>query len=675
MAERHRTYRRRIRAWTLYELANSGFAVAALAAVLPIFWSLATGDALSGTALAGSSLAAACWSAGLGLSLFLGVLAAPVLGTLSDLLRRKKLLLALFAGLGVAGVGLLLLVRSGDWLPGLLLVALSGLGYGGSRDFYDALLPHVARPADRDRVSARGCALGYLGGGLLLAANLAMTRLLPGAWGPRLLLAGVALWWALFSIPVLVVVPEPRTLSASPGRPLPAALRRLGNTLRDWRSRPEPFKLLLACLLGLGGIGAVVVAAAIYAAELGLGGEELSLALLLVHLLGVPFSLIFGVLPRPEEEAPGNRRARLRPVFLAFVLANLTLLPALGLVGTRYLPRGWTGATPPPYAGGPGHAGQGLHSAGDPALLYLGSWESEQVEARTLNARSDREYRVGRRAGDRLELRFQGQELVLHYAAGPDFGIWHVELDGLPLPGTDGRPLILNCYSPSARWDLSSRLRASEPGLHTLALSNYGEKDTRSAGTRLALGAVRVLEPQRRSSLPLVLGLILALEAACVGLAFLLGPLASSLAARLTAKASLLLAMAAWALIALYACLLDSVLDYWCLAWLVACVQGGSRALGRSLFASLVPAGRSGEFFGLFRLVEKLAALLGALLFVGAAALFGAKRPAVLSLLALFLGGVVLLWRVRAGEGRAAALAEEEALQPALRGKSGKRGG
>jgi MFS-type transporter involved in bile tolerance (Atg22 family) len=664
MGEQARTYRRRIRAWLLYDWANSAFATTILAAVLPVYYSQ-----VAGSTLPNPSVATAYWSASLSLSIFLGALLAPVLGTLSDIIRGKKLFLSLFAGLGVVCTGLLVLVRSGDWLLASLLFVFGRLGFGGSLVFYDSLLPHVARPEDQDSVSTRGYALGYLGGGLLLAANMVMIRLLPGTWGPRLSFASVALWWALFSIPVLAVVPEPRTLTTRPeGAGLVAAsFRRLGRTLKEIHRFRELFRYLLAYLVYIDGIGTIIGVAAIYGAELGLGSVELILALLLVQFVGIPFSLLFGSLPLPEGEAPDSRRARLRPVYLAFVLANLALLPALGVLGTRFLPRGWTGATPPPYEAGPGYVGQGLLSAEDPALVYFGSWKSERVDARALNARADRVYRSGRRAGDRLELRFQGRRLVLTYAAGPDFGIWHVELDGRPLPDPDGRPLFLNCYSPSARWDLTRALQAPEPGLHTLALSNYGEKDTRSEGTRLALGALQVLAPQRHSSLPLILGLILALEAACLGLAFLLGPLLANLAARLGTKASLVLALSVYAAIAIYGYFLDSVLDYWCLAWLVACVQGGSQALSRSLFASMVPAARSGEFFSLFGVMEKFATLVGPLVFAGAAALFGSSRPAVLSLIVFFLAGILLLLRVRVREGRAEARAEEENLRPALR--------
>ena len=230
MNDRERLYRRRIRAWTLYDWANSAFATTILAAVLPVYYSQ-----VAGSTLPSPSVATAYWSMGLSLSIFIGALLAPVLGTISDIIRGKKLFLALFAGLGVVCTGLLVLVKSGDWLLASLLFVFGRLGFGSSIVYYDALLPHVARPEDQDSVSTRGYALGYLGGGILLAVNVVMIRLLPGTWGPRLSFVSVALWWALFTIPVLPRVPEPRTLTAAarPGESvLAASFRRLGQTLQ-----------------------------------------------------------------------------------------------------------------------------------------------------------------------------------------------------------------------------------------------------------------------------------------------------------------------------------------------------------------------------------------------------------------------------------------------------------
>ena len=192
-----RTYRRRINAWCMYDWANSAFATTILAAVLPIYYSQ-----VAGATLPSEARATAYWSVGLSVSLFIIAILSPILGTVSDVVRGKKRFLAIFAGMGIVGTGLLVLVSTGDWMLASVLFVLGRIGFTGANVFYDALLPHVAREEDRDRVSTRGYALGYLGGGLLLAINVAMIQLLPGTWGPRISFLSVALWWGAFSIPL-----------------------------------------------------------------------------------------------------------------------------------------------------------------------------------------------------------------------------------------------------------------------------------------------------------------------------------------------------------------------------------------------------------------------------------------------------------------------------------------
>jgi UMF1 family MFS transporter len=109
---------------------------------------------------------------------------------------------------------------------------------------------------------------------------------------------------------------------------------------------------------------------------------------------------------------------------------------------------------------------------------------------------------------------------------------------------------------------------------------------------------------------------------------------------------------------------LDSVIEFWFLAWMVAVVQGGSQALSRSLFSSMSPATKSGEFFGLFGIMEKFSSFLGPIVFAWAAATFDSSRPAVLSLVLFFIVGGYLLTRVNVAEGRR--IAQEEDAQAAL---------
>ncbi|HHH82738.1 MAG TPA: MFS transporter [Chloroflexi bacterium] len=490
-------YKRRIRAWTMYDWANSAFATTILAAVLPIYYSQ-----VAGATLPSPAIATAYWARGLSISLFITALLSPILGTISDVMRGKKRFLSIFVGMGTLATGLLVLVERGDWLLASILFIFGRVGFTAANVFYDALLPHVARESDRDRVSTRGYAMGYLGGGLLLAINVVMIQMLPGTWGPRFSFLSVAIWWAVFSIPLFRRVPEPPAATAklSPGENVVSvSFKRLWETLRDIRQYRELFKYLLAFLIYNDGIGTIIGVAAIYGAELGFGSTELVLALLLVQFVGIPFSLIFGRLPSKDE--------RRRPFHLAFILYNLVALPLVGVLGAHLLPASLT--------------------------------------------------------------------------------------------------------------------------------SNLGA----------------------------IIGMIVAVEALGLGLAWLVGEsLFSGLANTMDTKRSILLALLVYAVIAVWGYFLNTVIEFWFLAWMVAVVQGGSQALSRSLYASMSPAAKSGEFFGLFGIMEKFSAIFGPLIFSAAVAAFGSSRPAVLSIIAFFVVGGLLLITVNVEEGRRVAHAEDQAF-------------
>ena len=646
-------YRRRITAWTMYDWANSAFATTILAAVLPIYYSQ-----VAGATLPTSAMATAYWGAGLSLSLLIAAVLAPILGTISDISRSKKRFLALFVAIGVIGTGLLVLVQTGDWLMASLIFIVAKVGFNAANVFYDALLPHVARPEDRDRVSTRGYAMGYLGGGILLAINVVMIELLPGTWGPRLSFVSVALWWALFSLPIFRWVPEPPTETAERRvgeSVITASFQRLRATLGDMRRYRELFKFLLAFLIYNDGIGTIIGVAAIYGAELGFGAVELVLALLLVQFVGIPYSLIFGRLPDPTEK----RRA----FFLAFVLFNLVALPVTGLAAARMLPPTTSGAPQPAFAGTARSAGQGLHRAESPFLAYQGSWEAVLISGESIGEDTDLSYRVSRELAAEVAFPFEGQRINLTYTTGPQAGIWAVVLDGSPLSDPDtGGPALIDAYSPTPRFDASARFEAGEPGMHTLALRQTGESNPLSQGDEFSLVSIEVLPPARQSSLPTILGMILVLEAVGLLLAYLLRGLARPLADKLTTKSCILLALLVYTVIAIWGFRLDSVVEFWFLAWMVAVVQGGSQALSRSLYSSLSPAAKSGEFFGLFGIMEKFSAILGPIIFAAVAASSGSSRPAVLSIVAFFVVGGYLLTRVNVTEGRRRAAEEDAAL-------------
>lgn len=646
-------YRRRIRAWTLYDWANSAFATTILAAVLPIYYSQVAGGTLPSPAIA-----TAYWSRGLSIGILIVALISPILGTISDIMRGKKRFLAVFAGIGIVSTGLLVLVETGDWMLASILFVLGRIGFSGANVFYDALLPHVAREEDQDRVSTRGYAMGYLGGGILLAINVVMIQFLPGTWGPRLSFLSVAIWWAIFSIPIFLRVPEPpaATMKLSAGENvISASFKRLWDTLRDISQYRELFKYLLAFILYVDGIGTIIGVAAIYGAELGFDSVSLILALLLVQFVGIPFSLIFGSLP--------SRNEKRRPFYLSFVVFNMIALPLVGIAGARFLSADIIGSLPAPYEGTAQSVGQGFYLADDPNISYTGTWESTTISAE-ISGEQEAIYLVTSESGAAYALPFNGRNLTLLFSTGPDHGIWSVVLDGQPLLDMEsGEPVKIDGYNPTIRYEVSETVVVDSPGEHVLSLINTGEQNPSSQGTVMSVAEIEVLPPERESNLGLIFGLIFVVELVILLFAWLLGrPLFRNLAEKMNTKNSILLSLLVYTVIAIWGYFLNSVIEFWFLAMMVAVVQGGSQALSRSLFASMSPAAKSGEFFGLFGIMEKFSTILGPLVFAYAATTFGSSRPAILTLIAFFAVGGYLLTRVNVEEGRRVAQAEDARL-------------
>ena len=308
-------HRPELRAWAMYDWANSAMVTTIIAAVFPIFFTKVSAAHLP-PAQATKYLAAAT-TVGM---VFIALL-SPVLGTLADARPIKKRLLAWFMGLGVGAVGAMFFLQRGQWGFAALLFVLANIGANGSFVFYDALLPHVARPDEVDRVSTAGYALGYVGGGLLLVANLLWIQKpewfgLPHGPGltpaqaslpARLAFLSVAVWWLVFSIPLFRRVPEPpqdlaalAATAAADGNPtfnlLTDAFARLAVTLRDLRRFRHGFLMLLAFLIYNDGIGTIFRMAVSYGESIGIDSTAMMAALVLVQFVGIPFAFAFGFL-------------------------------------------------------------------------------------------------------------------------------------------------------------------------------------------------------------------------------------------------------------------------------------------------------------------------------------------------------------------------------------------
>jgi len=289
------TPRRQVFAWALYDWANSAFATTVIAGFFPIFfkeyWAV-------GMAATESTLLLGVANAVASLAVFLF---APLLGAVADLSGAKKRFLALFTLLGVVATGGLFLVARGAWQEAFLLYALAGIGFSAGIVFYDALLMEVAAERDWDRVSALGYALGYLGGGLLFLVNVLMTLypqwfgLADAAAAVRLSFLSVAVWWGLFSIPVLLLVREaPATAERAGWRVVSSGVGRLLNTLAHLRGHRNVSLFLLAYWLYIDGVDTVVRMAVDYGLALGFQASDLIAALLITQFVGFPAAILFG---------------------------------------------------------------------------------------------------------------------------------------------------------------------------------------------------------------------------------------------------------------------------------------------------------------------------------------------------------------------------------------------
>ena len=281
------------RAWCLYDWANSAFATSVVSAILPVYFARMAARSMP------AHEATALWGYASAAALAVTAVLSPVMGALADQSRRRKPLLLGCVLVGAAGTLALAFVPPTSWIGILLAFGFAFVAFATGNVLYDSLLPAVATPAEMHRVSARGFAWGYLGGGLLLAVHLVMISK-PALFGlanageaTRLAFASVAAWWLGFSVPLFRRVPEPDAERSG----VPA--RQLRGTIAGLRAQPDLLKFLVAFWLYSDGIGTIIKMATIYGVEVGLRDQDLMGALLMVQLLAAPASIVFGRLAVP----------------------------------------------------------------------------------------------------------------------------------------------------------------------------------------------------------------------------------------------------------------------------------------------------------------------------------------------------------------------------------------
>ena len=282
--------------WALYDWANSAFATTVMAGFFPIFFKSYWASDLSD---AESTFAIGSVNSLVGLLI---AFSAPVLGAFADAGDSKRKFLFSFAFLGIITTGYLFFIPDSSWKLAVIFYGLGVIGFSGANVFYDSLLVTVSKEEERNRTSALGFSLGYLGGGILFLLNVIMF-LYPNWFGLESQIdavlwsfMSVAVWWFIFSLPIYLNVKEPTQSSSgkSVNIIITEAFSSLLNTARSIKEYKSAVIFLLAYFLYMDGVDTIIRMATSYGSDIGLSATSMIQALLLTQFVGFPATLVFG---------------------------------------------------------------------------------------------------------------------------------------------------------------------------------------------------------------------------------------------------------------------------------------------------------------------------------------------------------------------------------------------
>lgn len=282
-------------AWAWYDWANSAYATCIMTVFFPILFAEYWSDLsdVKRTFYLGSANSMAS---------LLIVISGPLLGAIADYRNSKKAFLFFFMMLGVFTTALLWLVGQGQWLAAISLYVFSSFSFMAANIFYDALLVDVSAPKERDKVSALGYGLGYLGGGLALGLAVVLS-LWPQTFGfadaaqaIRWVFIIVALWWVLFTMPILMYVNENRSANSKKNNTLVESMRKLLDTFKKIRRLRVTLLFLIAYWCYIDGVDTIIRMATNYGRSIHLEQQDLVIALLMTQFVGFPAAIAFGKL-------------------------------------------------------------------------------------------------------------------------------------------------------------------------------------------------------------------------------------------------------------------------------------------------------------------------------------------------------------------------------------------
>jgi UMF1 family MFS transporter len=325
--------KREIFGWAMYDFAASAFATTILAVIFNQYFATVVAGGEKGVELFGLRLhGASFFTFSVALSMAITAIFSPFLGAVADALGAKKRFLMAFCLGGVLFSGLLYFIHAGDYWTGAIFFIIANIGFAGGNVFYNAFLPEISTEQNIGRISGFGWALGYVGGGSLLAINLIMLKyperlgFPAGHFSVHDCFLSAGLWWLIFSLPLFFFLRERAKKSGAPIEKgyFREGYRRLQYTLGRIKTFRELTKFLVAFLIYNDGIQTVIVMASIFAADvLRMQTGEIILFFLMIQGIAFFGALIFGVL----ADAIGSKRT----VMISLGIWSLVVLWAFRL--------------------------------------------------------------------------------------------------------------------------------------------------------------------------------------------------------------------------------------------------------------------------------------------------------------------------------------------------------
>ncbi|MBS4537124.1 MFS transporter [Clostridium sp. D2Q-11] len=285
------------KSWIMYDWANSAYTLAVTSTILPLFFKMILVDAGEK-----ASLSTVYWGYTNALATLVIAILAPILGTLADYKGYKKIIFIIFVSLGVVSTLGLATVTSGIWIVLLFFYLLSSIGFAGANVFYDSFLVDVTIEEKMDKVSTLGFALGYIGSTIPFIVSMTIVILaqfnkipIDIATACKIAFIITALWWGLFSIPMIKNVKQVHGIEKEE-HTVKKSFIRLYNTFKNIKQHKQLFIFLLAYFFYIDGVSTIIKMATSYGADLGIGTTTLLVVLLVTQFVAFPFAILYGKL-------------------------------------------------------------------------------------------------------------------------------------------------------------------------------------------------------------------------------------------------------------------------------------------------------------------------------------------------------------------------------------------